>query len=189
VVAFLMLVLAVADLWFAGDLTGALWLLLIAWFLDSSAKREAAGEHLRFAVTGVRVGEAMSQPATVPSWITVQLLLQQSAGRPLSTGFLTHGLSGEPEGLVTVQALRMVPPARRGTTRVGEIAVPLSSLPTASPGDLLSELLPRLSMPNGGRALVLEQGRMVGMISPADVANVLMRGQHPPVAAPPHAMS
>jgi Zn-dependent protease len=190
VVAFLLGGLALADLVFEGDLTGAVWLLFIAWFLDSAAKREAAGEQLRAAVAGVRVADAMSQPLTVASWLTVQLLLEQSQGRPLSAGFVTHGLSGEPQGLVTVQALRMVSPGKRAGTRVSEIAIPLSSLPTASPSDLLSELLPRLNAPGGGRALVVDQGRMVGMIAPGDIARVLMRGHGgapspPPLPRPP----
>ncbi|MBV8302289.1 MAG: site-2 protease family protein [Candidatus Dormibacteraeota bacterium] len=176
VVAALIAALAVADLLLTADVTGAVWLLLIAWFLDTTAKQERAGEQLKLALTGVRVGEAMSQPASVPSWLTVQLLLEQSAGRPLNAGFVTHGIGGQAEGLVTVQALRTVMPNRRATTRLSDIALPLAALPTAAPGDLLSELLPRLNRMGGGRALVIDQGQMVGMVSSSDVARVLARG-------------
>jgi signal-transduction protein with cAMP-binding, CBS, and nucleotidyltransferase domain len=145
------------------------------------------GERLREAVAGVRVADAMSQPATVPGWLTVQLLLEQSRDRTAAAGFVTHGLSGEPEGLATLQALRMVAPQRRLTTRIAEVAVPLSTLPTAAPSDFLSEVLPRLTQPNGGRALVVDHGRMVGMVSPADVAQLLARLRGAPARMTPTA--
>ncbi|HZU75774.1 MAG TPA: site-2 protease family protein [Dehalococcoidia bacterium] len=184
VVAALLALLALADLLLTADLTGAIWLFFIAWFLDSAAKQERIGERLREAVAGVRVADAMSQPATVPGWLTAQLLFEQSRDRPLTASYVTHGIGGEPEGLVTVQALRLVPPHRRQTTRIADVAVPLSKLPTAAPSDLLSEVIPRLTQPSGGRALVVDHGRMVGMVSPADIAQLLarLRGAAAPAA-------
>lgn len=43
----------------------------------------------------------------------------------------------------------------------------------ARPDERLTDLLPRVTRESGGRALVFEQGRLVGMVTPVDVARVL----------------
>jgi CBS-domain-containing membrane protein len=46
-------------------------------------------------------------------------------------------------------------------------------VPVAAPGELLVDLLPRLSGCSDGRVLALQDGRLVGIISPSDIARTL----------------
>jgi CBS-domain-containing membrane protein len=74
---------------------------------------------------------------------------------------------------VTLAQLRGVPPRERTTRRVRDVAVPLARVAVAAPGDPLAELLPRLTAESGRRALVFDGGRLVGIVTPADVSRTL----------------
>jgi CBS domain-containing protein len=77
-------------------------------------------------------------------------------------------------GLVTLRQLRDVAPSQRATTSVGEIALPLHSVPTAAPLEPLSALIERLAAAgHGSRALVIDEGRVVGIVTPSDLARLI----------------
>jgi CBS domain-containing protein len=77
-------------------------------------------------------------------------------------------------GLVTLRQLRELAPNRRTTTSVREIAVPLHSVPTAAPLEPLSALIDRLAAAgHGSRALVIDGGRVVGIVTPSDLARLI----------------
>ena len=171
--AVLLMLLGVVDFFLTTDI-GGIWLVFVGWFLDNAARREQQGELIRNSLTGVRVGEAMSpNPVLVPSWITVQLLMEQYLMRSQFTSFPTHGLDGRIDGLVTLHNIRRVPPHQRSTRRASDVAVPIAQVPIAAPDDLLTDLLPRLGAQTEGRALVFENDQLVGIVSPRDIARVL----------------
>ena len=76
--------------------------------------------------------------------------------------------------LVTLKQLRDVAAGRRATTSVREIAVPLHSVPTAAPLEPLSALIERLAAAgHGSRALVIDGGKVVGIVTPSDLARLI----------------
>ena len=58
-------------------------------------------------------------------------------------------------------------------TRVEAVACPLAEVPIANPDELLLDLLPRLRGCSDGRALVMADGRLAGIVSPTDIARTL----------------
>jgi CBS domain-containing protein len=76
---------------------------------------------------------------------------------------------GRPVGLVTLERAQQVPLERRDETRLRDVACPPGELALASPDEPLSQLLPRLTACAGGRALVVEDHHLVGIVTPADV--------------------
>jgi CBS domain-containing protein len=56
---------------------------------------------------------------------------------------------------------------------VGEVACPREDLVTVSPDEPLADLLGRVSAGEDRRALVLEGGQLVGIVSPADITRAL----------------
>jgi hypothetical protein len=56
---------------------------------------------------------------------------------------------------------------------VRDIACPLPETPVAASSELLSELLTRLNEAADGRALVVDDGRLVGIVSPTDVSRAI----------------
>ena len=112
----------------------------------------------------------------VPSWITVQLLLEQYAMRYPFTTFPTHGIDGKINGLVTLLRMKRVSPRERGNRRASDIAIPIEQVPVARPDDLLTDLFARMSPQSAGRALVFDGEQLVGIVSPSDVGRRLHLG-------------
>jgi CBS domain-containing protein len=107
-------------------------------------------------------------PAPAPAWFTVDAFLRnyvhpwQAAALPL------RGFEGQAAGVVTAAALESVPPERRHIVRAGDVAIPMAELLLVAPGQPVADLAPRLA---GGRvAVVVDGGRLLGRITPADLA-------------------
>ena len=72
-------------------------------------------------------------------------------------------------------ALKNVAPDARAATLVKEVACPLDRVSIASPADPVNNLL---GLPEGcseGRTLVVDGGRLVGIISPSDISRLVQR--------------
>jgi CBS domain-containing protein len=80
---------------------------------------------------------------------------------------------GGVEGLITLAQLRTVPSVARPTTSVRDVALPLAAVATSTPEEPVTELLTRVTREAGGRALVFDEGRLVGIVTPADVTRAL----------------
>jgi Zn-dependent protease len=174
--AVLLIGLGVLDLFFV-DPVGGLWLMLIGWFLESAARGEANGEQARHALEGVLVGDAMSKnPVIVPSWITVELLVEQYVMGHQFTSFPTHSIDGRIDGLVTMRGIKQVPPQQRGNRRAIDIAIPIDRVPVARQDELLTDLLKRVGPASDGRAMVYDGGTLVGIVSPSDIARLFHGG-------------
>src|SRR6266511_3308650 len=81
-------------------------------------------------------------------------------------------------------ALPISPPEDRPARRLADIACPPDQVPVARPEEPLVELLSRLGGCADGRAVVVdESGRVIGLVSPRDISNVMavadLRGTQP----------
>ena len=185
VFAFALAALGLADFLLTADFTG-LWLVFIGWFLDTAAKSEQRAETVRRALAGVRVGEVMTaNPPSVPSWLTVDLLIDQLSLRPGVVALPAHGVDGSVVGLVTITRLKRVPPPQRRSRRVADVMLPVVEVPAARVGDLVTDLLARVGAPSDGTALVFDGDRVVGIVSPADIGRHLQLTTAPPRASTP----
>ncbi|HEY7605414.1 MAG TPA: site-2 protease family protein [Actinomycetes bacterium] len=162
---------------------GGLWLALLGWFLLSAARAEETSARLRQTLGAVRVDQVMTaDPVVGPSWLTVSAFLEDDALRHRCPAFPLRGVDGTLVGLVTLARLTTVPARQRPTTRVDSVMCPLAHVPTATPEEPLVDLLARLgSGCGGGWALVVQDGQLLGMVSPAAIARAL---QHATVASP-----
>jgi Zn-dependent protease len=141
VFAYLMIALGVV-FFFLGDIVNGVWLAFLGWFLLTAARAEAEGTVTRDALAGVRVADVMTPgPFTVPGWITVGELVERHLFTQRHSSYPIVDLDGRPQGLVTVDVLRRVPPERRATTRLVEIAHPLAAVVTARPDEPFAELV------------------------------------------------
>jgi Zn-dependent protease/CBS domain-containing protein len=166
----------VLDLFFF-DPVGGLWLMLIGWFLDSAARGEAHGELARHALEGVLVGDVMSKdPVVVPSWITVELLVDQYVMGHQFTSFPTHSIDGRIDGLVTMRGIKRLRPQERGNRRAIDIAIPVDRVPIARRDEPITDLLKRMGNASDGRAFVYDSDQLVGIVSPSDIAQLLQSG-------------
>lgn len=152
---------------------GGLWLALIGWFLITAATAEGRQAQLRGALAGVPVRDAMTpQPLTVPADATVADLLSDVRYRYRHSAFPVTE-DGTPLGLVTLDSARKVPGADAGSVTVRDVMVPLPQTTVAEPDSPLADLLPRMEPGAEHRVLVVEQGRLVGILSLSDVSRTV----------------
>src|SRR3984893_8794672 len=174
--AYLLIAYGLATFIFAGSLIGGVWLIFLGWFLLSAARSEETGGLIRQALSGMTVAQVMTpNPVQAPDDISVEDALHGYVLASRHSTFPTHDAAGRLSGLLTLTALKNVAPAARPTTLIKEIICPLDKVTTASPGDPVTNLL---GLPEGcseGRTLIIDGGRLVGIISPSDINRLLQR--------------
>ncbi|MFU8850074.1 site-2 protease family protein [Micromonospora sp. SL1-18] len=172
------ILLIAVGLWqfFRGAGIGGLWLAVIGWFLIGAAGAEERQARMGSALQGVRVADVMTpQPQTANGEMTVadfvdhHLFAYRHTALPLTE-------DGRPVGLVTLDRVRGIPADRRMSTTLAEVACRADDLVLANPDEQLTDLLPKLSACADGRALVVTEQRLVGIVSPSDISRAVQRG-------------
>lgn len=159
---------------FVGTAFSGIWLVLIGWFMVAAATAESSQATRRELLGGVPVREVMTAgPLAAAADTTVADFLGDPAFRYRHSAFPTTDDEGRPVGLVTVSRLHQVPEEQRASTTLAEAMIPLTELPTAAPGDPLVQLLPTLDTTPANRALVLDEGRLVGIVTSSDISRAL----------------
>jgi Zn-dependent protease len=158
----------------AGAGFGGLWFVLIGWFLINAAGAEEQHAGTRRALGGVRVGDVMTAgPTTAPAHISVADFVDDYLFRYRHSAFPLVDHGGRGAGLITLNRVKQVPSHERATTRLEDIACPADEVAVAGVDDPLVDLLERISRGSDGRALVVEDGQLVGIVSPTDIARRL----------------
>lgn len=154
----------------AGNLVGGLWLLLIGLFLRSMAEGGYRETMLRQALEGVRVRDVMVEHVvTVEPGLSVDRLVRDYILHLGYKGFpVVRGT--EVVGLVGLVQARSVREDERAETTVGDIMVPVEDDVQIHPDASLAEALRVLTRTGDGRLLVLERGRLVGLLTKSGLA-------------------
>jgi len=180
--AILLIAYGLASFLVAGNLINGVWSVFLGWFLLSAARAEEAGALIRQALSGINVAEVMTpNPVQAPDDITVDDALHGYVLASRHSTFPTHDAGGRLNGLLTMAALKNVAPDARATTLVKEVICPLESVSTAHPADPVTSLLGVSEAGcSEGRTLVIDGGRLVGIVSPSDINRLLQRVVSPP---------
>jgi Zn-dependent protease/CBS domain-containing protein len=171
--AFLMIALGALEL-FRGDALSGIWLAFIGWFLLSAAGAEEASTVTKALLESVPVSAAMSSPVvTVPDWLTIDQFLASEAVHHRFTTYPLHDPTGELVGMVRLG--QIVREASRGghDRKLRDLALPIAQIPTTQPQESLETLLERLGSKLEHRVLVFDSGKLVGILSPTDVARIV----------------
>jgi Zn-dependent protease/CBS domain-containing protein len=174
--AYLLIAYGLATFLIAGSLIGGVWSVFLGWFLLSAARAEEVGGMIRQALSGISVREVMTpNPEQAPDNISVEDALHGYVLASRHSTFPTHDAGGALSGLLTMTALKNVAPDARATTLIKEIICPIDKVSRAGPADPVTNLL---GLPEGcseGRTLIIDGGRLVGIISPSDINRLLQR--------------
>jgi Zn-dependent protease/CBS domain-containing protein len=174
--AFLFIAYGLITFFAAGGLIGGVWAVFLGWFLLSAARAEETGGLIRQALSGVRVADVMTpNPVQAPDDISIEEALHGYVLTSRHSTFPTHDAGGRLSGLLTMAALKNVAPDARTKTLVKDVMCPLDKVSTASPADPATNLLDVSDGCSEGRTLVVDNGRLVGIISPSDISRLMQR--------------
>ncbi|NEE04437.1 site-2 protease family protein [Phytoactinopolyspora halotolerans] len=160
------------------DYGGGLWWILIGLFVVTMASAEEHHARMGAVLAGLRARDIMTaDPDTADPDQDVAEFVHDVAMVRRHSAFPLLRPGGEVQGMVTLNRIRSVPREQHSETTLGEISCPIADVPVIRPDELVSDILVRLSGCADGRALVMDGGRLVGIISPSDVSRaVSLRG-------------
>jgi Zn-dependent protease/CBS domain-containing protein len=180
----LIVLAGVAEVVFTGSWNG-LWLALVGWFLVAAANAERTGTRLHSLLGDLTVGAVMNrEPVCGYPNQSVADFVETVARRSPHRVFPLRDWPGHPVGLVGLADLARVPAENRHVVQVGQVATPVPAAPVVTADQPLSEVAP---MVRRGLLLVVEDGLLVGVVSPSDIerATQLAALSVPPVLPQP----
>lgn len=160
---------------FSGYVDTGLWLAFVGWFLASAARQEIASDQARHVLAGVTLATVMTpNPVTVPPGLSLGSLVSDVLPRVRGSS-IPVVIDGRLAGLITPDHLRSVPPSQWWDTEVGAVASPVSTIDTATPYEELSTVLDRQQGVLRRIVVVDNEQRVVGIITPTDLARIVQR--------------
>ncbi|MFH1140755.1 MAG: site-2 protease family protein [Chloroflexota bacterium] len=149
-----------------------LWIAFIGWFLNSAADSSRREVMLQEQFRGVRVGQVMDpNTETVTPQITVEELVHEWFLQRRRRAYPVSE-DGKLAGIVTLTDVKGVPQDRWSQVRVAEI-MRREPLYTVGADDDLDAALQLLAQHDLNQVPVLQEGRLVGLLSRAEVIRYL----------------
>ncbi|MFO7294168.1 MAG: site-2 protease family protein [Actinomycetes bacterium] len=160
-----------------GNLVNGLWLIAIGWFLAQSAQQSFTQMQVRRLLRGVPARRMMSAGLVdIPGELTLQQAVDDYFMRYDYNAFPVR-VDGHPQRIITLSSVRRVPRERWPTTRVDEHATALDDDCTALADEPMDAVLDKLARNEHHRVVVIDDGTVVGIITPRDLARWLERSQ------------
>jgi len=172
IVGFGMMGLGLIELINGGSL-GGLWLMVIGIFLHQAASSSYQVLLLQDTLSGCRVRQIMTQPViAVPDHASLEELARDYFFRHPRGSFPV--VSGETlVGMVSLDQMKGVPRDDWGRTPVRQVMTPAARLRRLAPDDDCVMALQAMVRDEVGRLPVVEDGRIVGILSRRDVMRLL----------------
>ncbi len=158
----------------AGAGLSGLWFAVLGWFVLGAARAESQQIRLNESLEGLTAGQLMSSdPVTVPPELTIAELVDRFVLGHRFSAYPVVDPAGRPLGLVTLDSIRQIPPSHRAQATVGQAMCPIGQVPLADPGQPAVDLLGPMTASVPGRAIVLRDGRVAGILSLSDIARAV----------------
>lgn len=156
-----------------GGAIGGVWLAFIGWFVLSAAQAELAHGATRAALAGLTSADVMtSSPVTVRPDTSLAEFADEVF---FPHRFATYPVAanGVPLGLLPFRAVAAVPREQWPSQTAADAMITLDGVVTTPTDEPAEDLLRRLASAPPHRALVLDDGRLVGLVSLTDLARLI----------------
>jgi Zn-dependent protease/CBS domain-containing protein len=152
------------------NLAGGLWWIILGWFIYAMARAHRSEAETRHLLSGVRVGDLMTaNPVTASADMSVEDFVETVLKR--TPHHLIPVMSGD--RIVGVAGFKNVKDAPRDAwreMRLSQIATPVTEIATAERGEPVETALARMQKTPTSRLVVLDRGRLAGMLTLFDLA-------------------
>jgi Zn-dependent protease/CBS domain-containing protein len=158
-----------------GNLAGGIWFAFIGWFLIQAARSSYEDLQLRQLLSTVEAHDVMARDLLrIPPDLTLQQAVDNYFMR-YDHGAFPVDDQGRTIGLLTLRGIRRVPREEWPARRVRDFLVPLGDQIVARPDARMDQVMAKLDSSDGRRTLVVDDGEVVGIITPSDVTRWLNR--------------
>ncbi|MFL5657629.1 MAG: CBS domain-containing protein, partial [Ktedonobacteraceae bacterium] len=185
--AFVFILLGIAA-FFTGNFFNGLWSIFIGWFLLNAAQTANMQILLQNTLQGVSVDKVMNpRPVAVPANISLQKLVNEY--------FVPQGLQAAPvvrgeylAGLITLTDIARVERERWAYTPVGHVMRLLEQVYVTTPEQPLHDLLEVMVTRGINQIPVVQDGRLVGLLSRESILRYLQVRQSLKMDEPRYAL-
>ncbi len=159
---------------FSGNIIGGIWSFLIGMFLQSAARMSYQQLLVRKVLEGESVRRFMkADPVVVPPSTSVRQLVEDYIYKYHFKMFPVVEGTEKLVGCITTKQVQQVPREEWNKVTVGELATQCSADNTIEPQADATKALSLMAQTGSGRLIVIEQGRMVGVITLKDMLKFL----------------
>ena len=161
----------------AGDLAGGIWFAFIGWFLVQAARSSYQELQLEQMLHAVEAEEVMAGDLVrIPPELSLQEAVDDYFMR-YNHGAFPVEEQGRTIGLLTLRGVRRVPREQWPTRRVRDHMVPLGDQVVVAPDARMDDVVDKLQDGQANRVLVVQDGEVVGIITPTDLTRWLRRSR------------
>jgi len=165
IIGYLFIAGGVVAMFVTREWVSGLWLAFIGWFLSNAATASYRQALLHDTLSGLTARDVMIRDCPfISPRLSLRQLIQDYI---LPGGHYCFVVAGDSElhGVITIHNVKSVPQKHWDTISVEEVMVPKSELKIAYPGQAASNLLEQIEGGNINQMPVVEDGRVVGMIT------------------------
>ncbi len=153
----------------SGSLLDGLWMMFIGWFLLGAAKNETANLQLEGVLKRLTARDVMRTefPTVVPGYSLQQVVDEHMVGG--GERVVMVALGGAVSGILTVSDIRKVPKEEWRNTPVQRAMTRRDQIVTVEPATPAVDVLMLLGERKLNQVPVLEEGRMVGLVTRREI--------------------
>ncbi len=153
----------------SGNLLNGLWMMFIGWFLLGAARNETANLQLEGVLKRLTARDVMRTdfPTVVPGLPIQDVVDEHMVGQ--GERAVMVALGGAVSGILTVSDVRRVPKAEWRNTPAQRVMTPRDQITTVEPHTPAVDVLLLLGERQLNQVPVLEDGRMVGLVTRREI--------------------
>jgi CBS domain-containing protein len=169
--ALCLILLGILQFAITQSIMAGLWLVFIGLFMKQSALGNSHSVMLRSALFGVKVRQIMTERLVTVDWLlSIDDLVNKYIYKHQFTNFPVFNRD-EFVGMVSLEGVKTISKELWGFKQVRDIMTLAELTPCLKPGDDASEILSQMIAGDIALMPVVEEGKLVGMISRNDIIN------------------
>jgi Zn-dependent protease len=171
-VSFLFIVLGVWQM-VVGSYGTGLWIVLIGWFLETTARAEVQRQETQGLLSGHHVSVAMSTGCPIiATGTTLQQLVDQHVRGRGQRSFVIERDDGA-VGLLTLHQIKEVPRSEWATTTAGQVMIPVAQMKRVRPDTELWTVFQKMDRDGVSQLPVMANGQILGMLTREGISSYL----------------
>jgi predicted transcriptional regulator len=158
---------------FSGDVVNGIWFVFIGWFIKNLSESSYQNMLMNDMFTKIHIREFMTEDVvSIERSISVEKVIREYFYKYKYNSFpVVQG--EEVKGIINIERLKDVDRDRRSQTPVGEIAIPIEGKYKVDPKCSVKLAMDKIFSNDLGRVLVIEDGKLLGIISRTDILNYI----------------